>query len=62
VGVYLRSGSLSEYHRMKARVFRDKVELLEHEVAEGDREEISKVSNDISQAYRRMQHAYQNEL
>jgi hypothetical protein len=62
VGVYLRSGSLSEYHRMKARVFRDKIELLEHEVAEGDRGEISKVSNEISQAYRRMQHAYQNEL
>jgi uncharacterized membrane protein YraQ (UPF0718 family) len=62
VGVYLRRGSLSQYHRMKARVLREKLELLEHEVAEGDREEISKVTADISLAYRRLQHAYLEEL
>lgn len=30
VGAYLRYGHLSEYHRMKARLFRDQLELLEH--------------------------------
>ena len=32
------------------------------EVAEGDREEIYKVTADISLAYRRLQHAYLEEL
>jgi hypothetical protein len=34
VGVYLRNWSLSEYHNMRARIIREKMELLEHEVEE----------------------------
>ena len=49
VGVYLRSGHLSEYHRMKSRVLRDKLDLLEHELAERDTEEIRKVTSQINQ-------------
>jgi hypothetical protein len=62
VGVYLRSGALSDYHRMKARVLRDKLDLLEHEVAEGDIDEIRKVTHQISLCYRRMQHAFLEEM
>jgi hypothetical protein len=62
VGVYLRSGALSDYHRMKARVLRDKLDLLEHEVAEGDIDEIRKVTHQISLCYQRMQHAFLEEM
>lgn len=34
VGVYLRDGGLSDYHNIKARILREKLELLEHEVEE----------------------------
>lgn len=36
VGTYLRSGKLSEYQRMKARICRDRLELLKHMVEGGD--------------------------
>ncbi len=43
VGVYLRNGSLSDYHRARARVFQHYLELVEHEVEEGDKEHIRKL-------------------
>ena len=39
VGVFLREMWLSPYRRMKAKVFRDRLEFLKHAVEEGDREE-----------------------
>ena len=39
MGVFLREGSLSPYRRMKAKVFRDRLEFLKHAVEEGDKEE-----------------------
>ena len=62
VGVYLRKGSLSDYHRMKARVLREKLELLEHEVAEGDADAIRRLNADIDRAYGRLRRAYEEEL
>ena len=62
VGVYLRKGSLSNYHRMKAHVLREKLELLEHEVIEGDADAIRRLSADINRAYGRLRRAYQEEL
>jgi hypothetical protein len=62
VGVYLRKGSLSDYHRMKAHVCREKLELLEHEVTEGDADEIRRLTADIDRAVRRLRRAYEEEL
>jgi hypothetical protein len=59
VGTYLRTGSLSDYRRMKARICRDKLELLEHMVDGGDApEDIRKQVNATSQAFRRLNDAY----
>lgn len=58
VGVYLRDRELSRYHQMKAQVFRFKLELLEHELEDGDQEEINAVTTEVGRAYRRMKSAY----
>ncbi len=58
VGVYLREMSLSDYHRMKARVVRDHLELLEHALEDEDREEISQYSRELARAYARLTTAY----
>ncbi len=62
VGVYLRKGGLSDYHRMKAHVLREKLELLEHEVAERDADAIRHLNADIDRAYGRLRRAYEQEL
>jgi hypothetical protein len=58
VGVLLRQGSLSPYRRMKAKVFRDRLEFLKHAVEEGDRQESREYVQAVEKAYRRMRHAY----
>lgn len=40
VGIYLRGGRLSEFHRIKADLLLERLELLEHALAHGDRKEI----------------------
>ena len=62
VGAYLRHGRLSDYHRMKARVFADKLELLEHAVGEGDRDEAKQFATAASTAYSRLRVAFSEEL
>ena len=62
VGAYLRRGELSEYHRWKARLVREKLEILEHEVGDGERDEVADLISQISRAHNRMHHAFQNEL
>lgn len=63
VGTYLRHGRLSDYHRMKARVFRDKLEQLEHMVEDHDRpEEIRQHIAATSRAFGRLAMAFRNEL
>ena len=59
VGVYLREGELSRYRRMKAKVYLDKLELLEHELAhDDDPEGVRKLAWSVDLAYRRMRQAY----
>jgi uncharacterized protein len=58
VGAFLREGSISPYRRMKAKVFRDRLELLKHAVEEGDREESREFVGLVSKAYGRMRQAY----
>lgn len=62
VGAYLRRGELSEYHRWKARLVREKLEILEHEVEDGERDEVADLISQISRAHNRMHDAFQNEL
>jgi hypothetical protein len=58
VSVYLRQGQLSRYHRMKANVFRDKLELLEHVVEDRAADEVRDYAMAVNQAYRRLRVAY----
>ena len=62
VGAYLRHGELSEYHRWKSRLLREKLEILEHEVEDGEREEVTKLISQISRSHNRMSHAFREEL
>ena len=58
VGTFLREGRIGPYRRMKAKVFRDRLELLKHAVEEGDREESREFVADVSNAYSRMRQTY----
>lgn len=62
VGVYLRRGELPEYQRARARLLRDQLELLEHEVQDGDREATRKLVSQIGKTLKRLQRAYLEEL
>jgi uncharacterized protein len=58
VGVYLREMSLTPYRRIKAKVFRDRLEFLKHAVEEDDKDEIREYVNLADRAYLRMRRAY----
>ncbi len=58
VGVFLREGSLTPYRRMKAKIFRDRLEFLKHAVEEGDREETREYVGAVDRAYSRMRQVY----
>jgi len=62
VGVYLREGNLSEYHRMKARIVRDLLELLDHAMDDGDHEQVKEIAQQLSRAQMRLSNAYSEEL
>lgn len=58
VGALLRGLPARPYHRMKAKVFRDRLEFLKHAVEEGEREEIRELIRSVDQAYHRMRSAF----
>jgi hypothetical protein len=58
VGVFLREGTLSPYRRMKAKVFRDRLEFLKHAIEEEDQEEARGLVTQVRSAYGRMRQAY----
>ncbi len=62
VGAYLRHGELSDYHRWKARLVREKLEILEHEVEDGERDEVAKLIAIISRSHNRLYRAFAEEL
>ena len=62
VGAYLRHGALSDYHQWKARLLREQLELLEHEVEDGDREVVRELIAKISRSSSRLRRAYVEEL
>ena len=61
VGVYLREWKLSEYHCEKARIVREKLELLEHESADNEMDEVHKLVAELDRASVRMKTAYLEE-
>jgi hypothetical protein len=58
IGAFLREGTLSPYRKAKAKVFRDRLELLKHAIEEGDREETRDFINLVSKAYGRMRQSF----
>jgi hypothetical protein len=58
VSAVLRGEKLTDYRRIKASILRDKLELLEHEVEDGEVEESREASLAVGRAYRRMRAAY----
>lgn len=62
VGVYLRKGKLSDYHRMKARVVQNELELLEHAMEDDERDEIRQLTTALSRSQLRLSRAYREEL
>ncbi|MCY2967170.1 MAG: permease [Planctomycetota bacterium] len=61
VGVYLRTGDVSPYHRMKGKLLREKLELLEHEVKDGDWDQVRRLKPQISLTLSRLKRAYLEE-
>ncbi len=61
IGVYLREWKLSEYHCERARIIREKLEILEHEVADHDLDEIRKLAAELNRASLWMKVAYLEE-
>jgi uncharacterized protein len=58
VGVFLRQWRLTEYQHVKARILREKLELLRHEVEDGDRQAAEAMLRQVNTAYERMQRAF----
>lgn len=61
VGTYLRDWQLSDYHRAKARLLREQLELLEHEVEEQEQHEIRHLTARISATNHRLRRAWDEE-
>ena len=58
VGEFLRQGRVSDYQHMKARILREKLELLRHEVEDGDRAAAAQLIRQVHEAYDRLQRAF----
>jgi uncharacterized protein len=62
VGVYLRNWQLSDYHRWKARLLREQLELLKHEVEDAEMDEVRSLIPKVDRTHRRMRYAFTTEL
>ena len=58
VSMFLRGEELTPYRRAKARILRDKLELLEHVAEDEDIDEARHLGIAVDRAYRRMRAAY----
>jgi len=62
VGTYLRYGEVSDYLRMKCRIYRDELEVLEHMVENRDPpEDLRKQALQATRAYLRISRAFREE-
>ncbi len=58
VGVFLRNGSVDEFKSAKAKIYRDKLDLLKDAVCERNTTDVEKLAMDVSKAYTRMSEAF----
>jgi len=58
VGVFLREWHLTPYQKIKAKILRDKLELLRHEVESDDHEATKIMIRQVNDAYVRLQKAF----
>ncbi|CAK9029102.1 UPF0718 protein YcgR [Durusdinium trenchii] len=61
VGAFLRDGHVSDYHRIKGRILREKLELLEHEIEDHDVDRIRALVVQITKSQSRLRRAYLEE-
>jgi len=61
VGTFLRDWELSDYHRMRARLLRDQLELFEHELEHHDTEVIRRQAARIARTQTRLRIAFLEE-
>ena len=58
VGLYLRTGRVSDYQQVKARVFLNKLELLEHALDDDSDAEVRICAKDVERAGHRLHAAF----
>jgi uncharacterized membrane protein YraQ (UPF0718 family) len=61
VGTFIRTGKLSDYQRMKARILRDKLDLLKHSVEDEDTQQAKKYAMQAEQAFHRLARAFRSD-
>lgn len=59
VGLFLRTGHVSEYQHWKARLVREHLEMLKHAAEDGEKEEARKWVSKIQRSHRRMRAAFE---
>ncbi|QDU30258.1 putative permease [Anatilimnocola aggregata] len=58
VGVYLRTFAVRDFQAMKGRILREKLELLRHEIEDGDRAAVDAMLREVQQSQSRWQQAF----
>jgi uncharacterized protein len=58
VGVYLRTWHLSDYQRATSKMVRERLDLLEHELADGDKDEVRALVASIGRSERLMRASF----
>jgi hypothetical protein len=62
VGTLLRAGRLTPHQRTQARILRDKLEQLRHELEEGDPQATRDAARQVNEAYQGLRHVFQTHL
>lgn len=61
VGTFLRDWQLSDFHHIKSRILREKLELLKHEVEDEEPEEVRRLVAEISRTHSRLARAFRED-
>ena len=61
VGVYLRTGEISEFKRTKAKIYREKLDNLRDTIEDGQLDNIDELSLELHRSYLRLSQAFREE-
>ena len=61
VGVFLRAGSVDEFRRTKAKIYREKLDELRDHIEMGDTEHVDKMAMDLHRSYLQLSRAFRAE-